>query len=96
MAAVVREVTCLVNSDNERNHTVSLSGEPFPVRAETEPDKSHDGHTAQGEGSYGDGRSVMPPDALDRTCNTMPTRARKFCRKAVQIARKVGPVGIED
>ena len=38
----------------------------------------------------------MPLDALDRTRNTMPTQARRFVRKDLQIARKVGSVGIED
>ena len=96
MAAVVREVTCLVNSDNERNRTALLSGVPLVGPQETGADKSLGGRYAQGEGSYGDGRSVMPLDALDCTRNTMPTRARRFDRKVLQIARKVGPVGIED
>lgn len=45
MAAVVREVTCLVYSDNERNHTALLSGEPFTGSQETGADQSFEGRT---------------------------------------------------
>lgn len=95
MAAVVREVTCLVNSDNERNRFALLFDARATARRKLEQTRRSEG-LAQGEGSYGDGRSVMPLDALDRTRNTMPTQARKSARKGEQIARKVGPVGIED
>lgn len=43
MAAVVREVTCLVYSDNERNHNALLSGEPLVGTQETGADQSLDG-----------------------------------------------------
>ena len=43
MAAVVREVTCLVYSDNERNHNALLSGEPLAGPQETGADQSLDG-----------------------------------------------------
>ncbi len=45
MAAVVREVTCLVYSDNERNHTALLSGEPLVGPQETGADQSLEGRT---------------------------------------------------
>ena len=95
MAAVVREVTCLVYSDNERNRIALLSGVPSWHCKKLEQTHRIRAY-AQDEGSYGDGRSVMPLDALGRTRNTMLTQARTFVRKDLQIARKVSSVGIED
>jgi hypothetical protein len=95
MAVVVREVTCLVNSDNERNRIARLCRAPH-----TFPRKLGQTHLRRSffrdGGRYGDGRSVMPLDALDRTRNTMAVQARKFPRKGLQIARKTVSVGIGD
>ena len=45
MAAVVREVTCLVYSDNERNRIALLSGPPLVGRQETGADTLTPGST---------------------------------------------------
>ena len=95
MAAVVREVTCLVNSDNERNRIAPLC-DARPACAANWGRLVGRGFQALAEGSHGDGRSVMPLDALDRTRNTMPAQARTFAREGLQTARKAGSVGIED